>query len=200
MSKMSLSEAGRRGAEKTNLARRLKYETDPRQCVHCGNTLPYESKHNKFCNRSCAASHNNTGVARNVTLGEYRRTSCPVCGKESRFTFCSRACWQEHKWRETCRAIESQGSLIATDYGYGYNPHIAKRYLTQVRGHRCEICGETEWCGQPIPLVLDHASGDPTDHSLTNVRLVCGNCNMLLPTFAGKNRGNGRRNRKAIFG
>lgn len=27
---------------------------------------------------------------------------------------------------------------------------------------------------------------------MLNLRLVCGNCNMMLPTFSGRNRGNGR--------
>lgn len=46
--------------------------------------------------------------------------------------------------------------------------------------------------GKPIPLVLDHINGHSGDWRLDNLRLVCGNCNMMLPTYKNKNRGNGR--------
>ncbi|MCK9458525.1 MAG: endonuclease [Proteobacteria bacterium] len=72
---------------------------------------------------------------------------------------------------------------------------MAKKYLAETRGRQCEICNNSEWMGKPIPLILDHINGDPEDHRLENVRLVCGNCDMQLPTFAGRNRGKGRKSR-----
>jgi len=65
-----------------------------------------------------------------------------------------------------------------------------------VRGHQCEICGLTEWQGQPAPLVMDHIDGHADNNLLTNLRLVCGNCDMQLPTYKAKNKGNGRLWRK----
>jgi hypothetical protein len=50
--------------------------------------------------------------------------------------------------------------------------------------------------GQPIPLVVDHIDGNPTNHAITNFRLVCGNCDMQLPTYKAKNKGNGRKYRR----
>jgi hypothetical protein len=66
-----------------------------------------------------------------------------------------------------------------------------KNIVKNLNGERCEICGLTEWQGSVIPLVLDHINGKPSDSRLDNLRLVCGNCNMQLPTFAGKNKGKG---------
>jgi len=51
--------------------------------------------------------------------------------------------------------------------------------------------------GSPIPLVLDHIDGNAMNYAVVNLRLVCGNCNMQLSTFAGKNRGKGTRGRTA---
>jgi len=34
---------------------------------------------------------------------------------------------------------------------------------------------------------------------LKNLRLVCGNCDMLLPTYKSKNKGNGRHNRRKRY-
>ncbi len=44
---------------------RNKYEKGPKLCKHCGNPIPWESRKNKYCSRSCAASENNKGVVRN---------------------------------------------------------------------------------------------------------------------------------------
>lgn len=35
------------------------YYKSPSRCLECGNIIPYEKRHNKFCSQSCAASHNN---------------------------------------------------------------------------------------------------------------------------------------------
>jgi hypothetical protein len=51
---------------------------------------------------------------------------------------------------------------------------------------KCSECGLTEWRGSR--LVLDHVNGDPRDHRLENLRLLCPNCNSQTPTFAGRNK------------
>ena len=70
---------------------------------------------------------------------------------------------------------------------------VAKKYLIYKNGHRCSICGTSDWFGQPVPLVCDHINGDSTDNSIENFRLVCNNCDGLLPTYKSKNRGKGRK-------
>ena len=74
-----------------------------------------------------------------------------------------------------------------------------RRYLLALRGHRCERCGITEWQGEPAPLVLDHINGNSDDWRPENLRLVCGNCDMQLPTYKAKNRGNGRHFRRRRY-
>ena len=68
----------------------------------------------------------------------------------------------------------------------------AKAYLIHFNGHKCSLCGTQDWFGNPVPLVCDHISGDSTDNKIENFRLVCCNCDALLPTFKSKNRGKGR--------
>jgi hypothetical protein len=65
-----------------------------------------------------------------------------------------------------------------------------------MRKHECEICGLKEWLGKPAPLVLDHINGRCMDWRYDNLRLVCGNCDMQLPTFKSKNK-KSQRNRKS---
>lgn len=69
----------------------------------------------------------------------------------------------------------------------------AKRLLIHKEGHVCDICGTSEWMGQPVPLVCDHISGDSTDNRIENFRLVCCNCDAQLPTYKSKNKGRGRK-------
>jgi len=68
-------------------------------------------------------------------------------------------------------------------------------YLIHKYGHSCMLCGLSEWQGYPIPLVCDHIDGDHSNIDLDNFRIICNNCDSILPTFKGKNRGKGRGNR-----
>jgi len=79
------------------------------------------------------------------------------------------------------------------------SPHAARQYLRRTREHRCAICGIDQWCGQPVPLIVDHVNGNPSDDRITNLRLVCGNCDMQLPTYKSRNLGNGRAWRRQRY-
>jgi hypothetical protein len=74
-----------------------------------------------------------------------------------------------------------------------------KRRILLERGNTCEICGNTEWMDKPIPLVLDHIDGNSSNNTKENLRLVCGNCDMQLPTYKSKNKGNGRAFRRQRY-
>jgi len=56
-----------------------------------------------------------------------------------------------------------------------------------------------EGCGQPATLVMDHINGKSEDNRVVNLRLVCGNCDMQLPTYKSKNIGNGRHKRRKRY-
>lgn len=50
-----------------------------------------------------------------------------------------------------------------------------------------------------MPLVLDHIDGNAENGVLTNLRLVCPNCDAQLPTFKNRNKGNGRASRRQRY-
>lgn len=81
--------------------------------------------------------------------------------------------------------------------GIGIVSRHVKRYLRDKFGNKCCVC---EWSeinikiGYP-PLIADHIDGNWRNNIESNLRLLCPNCDALTSTYAGLNRGNGRKNR-----
>ena len=42
---------------------------------------------------------------------------------------------------------------------------------------------------------MDHIDGNSENNRLDNLRLICSNCDMQLPTYKAKNKGKGRKDR-----
>ena len=117
------------------------------------------------------------------------RRKCLNCGKECKRradTYCDNKCQAELR---TLNAIRSGKATTVT----------IRRYLLKTVGNKCQICGLTEWRGVPVPLVADHKDGNPNNNALSNIRLVCPNCDALLPTYKGRNKGKGRWSRKLRY-
>jgi len=127
---------------------------------------------------------------------------CLNCGNQYKSKvakYCSKKCqldFQYKKYIDRWLKGEESGG------GHGINNAVSnhvRRWLIETNGNKCSICKNTKWLGKDIPLIVDHKNGDSTDHSEKNTRLICGNCDMLLPTFAGRNKGNGRKIRREMY-
>ena len=124
-------------------------------------------------------------------------SNCLHCGVQTANpVYCSNQCQRDYAWSATKKRIEQLRSIPVGTSGHSA---IARRYLLETRGRKCELCGGDTWRGQPMPLVLDHIDGNSDDWKLTNLRLVCGNCDMQLPTFKSRNRGHGRAWRRKRY-
>ncbi|MBI4033546.1 endonuclease [Candidatus Saccharibacteria bacterium] len=82
--------------------------------------------------------------------------------------------------------------------GHGVVSGHVKRYLREKFGNKCCLCG---WAGVnvitgQVPLVADHIDGNWRNNVDSNLRLVCPNCDSISATYAGLNRGNGRKQRE----
>ncbi len=120
-----------------------------------------------------------------------RRTevSCATCGapvsralnkfrSKSKLYFCSRKC------KDEAQRIEGLPEIQPEHYGAGPQ----KAYLIRLRGHRCEGCDLTEWCGVPIALEVHHIDGQSDNNALGNRQLLCPNCHAQTPNYRGRKR------------
>ena len=205
MKKLSMSEAGYLGylasketIQKQKELRIQEYNKHPKICPTCGKVLPYEKADHKYCNTSCSTIMNNKLREKKETPKYY----CLNCGKElsrKNAKYCSNKCQWEASKKETFTEIEKVGYFPHNEKTNETNRSFVRKYLINKYGHKCSICGLSEWQGHPIPLVADHIDGDTSNHKISNFRMVCENCNALLPTYKSKNRKSKRQWRKKYY-
>ena len=65
-------------------------------------------------------------------------------------------------------------------------PNFHYDYLLNIREHKCEKCGLTEWLGEKIPLEVHHIDGNRRNNQESNLILLCPNCHSLTDNFRGK--------------
>ena len=107
---------------------------------------------------------------------------------------CSKECGRNIRLQSYIKKIEKK----ITD-GLPFSARTAKRYLLATAGNKCSICEIRKWLGKSVGLIIDHINGDSNDNTIKNLRLVCGNCDMQLPTYKGRNAGNGRFSRRKRY-
>lgn len=194
---LTTSEAGRLGAQaaaETIAVRKQQriddWNTNPKLCLQCLSPISYEKRRNDFCGQSCGAKYHN--ASQGHVLVENKVYNCLFCLKEFKVNgnaehkYCSRDCMMAYWWRD------AKAELVSLGVDNSHSNRGGKKYLTELHQGKCQICNKSEWQGQPMPLVLDHVNGNPYDNSLINLRVICHNCNAQTPTFAGRNKGNGR--------
>ncbi len=106
-------------------------------------------------------------------------------------------------WNKGIPSSKKKDKILIIESGeyrdYTSDATIRKRmreYRVAKLGHKCEICSNTHWQGSLIPLVCDHIDGNADNIEPENFRNICCNCDALLPTYKGRNKGNGRTYRK----
>lgn len=193
---MTKSEAGKIGYLKSHEIHKknydirvLKYLENPAKCMNCFNVLSYESRTYKYCSRKCSAIVNNKKRTK-------PNDNCIVCNKQilgKGSKYCSTDCHQKHRWQLKKQEIEN-GQCNTTTCTSVY-----KKYLEEKYGHKCSICGISDWNDKPLIMILDHIDGHSENNKIENLRLVCSNCDSQLDTYKAKNKGKGRFSRKQRF-
>lgn len=168
-----------------------------RVCSKCGRQFEARSGFASYCS-ICVCSCNTNAPTKDLAM--IRTVKCLNCGKafvphnnRRGRRYCSVACFHQHRNNEIYNTllqyIENTGEFPT--YGGSVtkgetNRDKVRLYLESTHGHKCSICGITEWQGKPAPLIVDHIDGNPTNHKVDNFRLVCPNCDAQLPTYKSK--------------
>ena len=63
-----------------------------------------------------------------------------------------------------------------------------KPHLIKLRSHICEICKNSMWLNNLIPLEVHHIDGDRTNNELTNLQLLCCNCHATTDFWRNKKK------------
>lgn len=58
-----------------------------------------------------------------------------------------------------------------------------KKHLITLRGHKCEICNNSEWLDKQIKLELHHIDGFRDNNKEENLQLLCPNCHSYTDTW-----------------
>lgn len=74
--------------------------------------------------------------------------------------------------------------------GKSYSSHKLRIRLIEenIFNHQCNLCKNTHWLSELIPLELDHIDGNHDNNELSNLQLLCPNCHAKTPNYRGKNK------------
>jgi protein-arginine kinase activator protein McsA len=165
-------------------------------CTQCGKTFRARvTTRRKFCSTSCSTTFHNHLKPKRVKTTEQERLGkkatkrcCVICSKFLRSDqkkYCSMGCIITMKQRKLDAGTISSSS--------------AKKLILLKRGRKCEVCSNTLWNGEPIPIETDHVDGNHKNNTEVNLRLICPNCHAQTPTYKNRNKGKGRGARRERY-
>lgn len=54
-----------------------------------------------------------------------------------------------------------------------------KLFRENIKKQECELCGLSEWLGEPLTLELHHKDGNHFNNELDNLQILCPNCHSI---------------------
>lgn len=145
-----------------------------KKCKECNKIL--ENTKNIFCDKSCAATHNNK-----IPKRKRKEKTCLNCGKiinKYANSFCNIHCYNEYGFKEKTLKKYYRGEINSNN--------TLRKILIYLFGEKCSICPCTNiWMEKPLTLQVDHIDGNSDNNLPNNLRLLCPNCHTQTSTYCG---------------
>ena len=169
-----------------------------KKCIDCNCSVDLKKSRCICCDKKRRAEIYKKSFEKRVRLGKRHITAiCTRCGTDynrDKYSkgapFCGPTCKGKYRYEQKQKLRNLQFDSGDLKYRGRIRTILLERY-----GNICQICKHKKWTGKPIPLQVDHIDGNAANNSPDNLRMICHNCDALLPTFAGKNRGSGRKSK-----
>ncbi len=76
---------------------------------------------------------------------------------------------------------------------------LRKRLIEEhIKEEKCEMCHNSEWMGQKIPLELHHKNNNHYDNRLDNLQILCSNCHSLVHGYSNNVKKKSKLNKKIL--
>lgn len=150
------------------------------KCENCQNYHSGNYGSGRFCSKKCARGYSTKAKRDEIN----QKVSNKLSGKKFVFTEEQRRRGAETK----AKNLREKKRLRIENLAFDELKIQEKRIrIFNEQQECCSVCGLKDWNGQPITLELDHISGDRTDESRNNLRLICPNCHSQTHTYKVKN-------------
>lgn len=163
------------------------------QCEACSNEHSGSFGSGRFCSVKCARGFSTKAKRAeiNVRVGVKLRKIklCKDCGQQ----YFKPKSWTKRRCPGCVSVKPSLPKIVGRELHECKTDRSRKKWLIAKYGHQCWGCSGTMWRDQPIPIEIDHISGNSDDNSEENLRLLCCNCHAQTPTYKSKNRASYQR-------
>jgi endogenous inhibitor of DNA gyrase (YacG/DUF329 family) len=147
------------------------------RCLQCGE----KTNNPKFCSNSCSAKFNNP------KRRKPQFSNCINCGKEvirkrhrnSKIKFCSNKCQNDYQRKTKLEKWISGEWDGTTGKEFKVISNYVRNYLLEKSGGECNICKNSIWLGEPIPLEIHHKDGNWKNNSPDNLEVLCPTCHAI---------------------
>ena len=136
-----------------------------------------------------------------ISKADIEKTKKGITSVRTNGKYCSNKCQREHDFKQKVLLYESQGRTPeALEHLQGkanssqdrfLKKYLIYRYPHGSTGEACWHCPEerkNEWTGNVITKI-NHMDGNPNNQNLSNLELICYNCDALSEFYARRGKG-----------